>query len=273
MTTLPGISLPDDRYRRIAGFCLGALVGMTYGLVWQYGDRLAIPGTPLYQPPFGLLGNVLMFGAGAGLLGLLAAWPRSGVAGTSIASALSAVAIVVWSYAQAAGRATENLGATLVTGLFVALPFWGLLVPALGALRWVVSHDEEARRDHERWYRRIWQPVLLLLAVGLLTLPARYNEDARTLLARTNQMLQSAEAGRALPEPLASTEFAARGKGAYELSWERQHIEKYRIPRPGRNFDQHSVVVARFKNGWNLVCLYITLDDPPVCRGMEELPS
>lgn len=273
MTTLPGISLPNDRYRRIAGFCLGALVGITFATVWQYGDRLVIPGVPLYQPPFGLIGNILMFGFGAGVLGLITAWTRNGIGGTFLAAAVSAVAIVGWAYLSAAAIVRQNVVGAMVTGIFIALPFWGLLVPALGGLRWVVNRNEEAVRDRDKWYRRIWPPLVLLLVVAAISLTAVYDEDARTLIAWTDNMLRRAQAGGAVPGPLAGTEFSTRGQGAYELSWEHQNIEKYRIPRPGRNFDQHSVVVARFKNGWNLVCLYVTLDDPPLCRGMEELPS
>ena len=66
--------------------------------------------------------------------------------------------------------------------------------------------------------------------------------------------------------------FLEKGQGAYELAWERQRIERYRIPRPAKNFDYHSVVVARFRNGWNLVCLYVAPDIAPLCRGFEELP-
>jgi hypothetical protein len=271
--TLPAISLPDDRYRRIAGFCLGALLGATYGIVHLYGDRLNIPGAPLYQPPFGIAGDIALYALAVGLLGLLTAWPRSGLAGTGLAAGVSALAVTGWALLEAARGVGQNLGAALLTGIFVTLPFWGLLVPVLGALRWVVGHEEEAKRDRQPWYRRVWQPLVLIVVVGLVSLTSLYNPDARTLIARTNQMLQTAQSGGGIPEPLAGTELATRGQGSYELSWERENIERYRIPRPGKNFDQHSVVVARFKNGWNLVCLYITLDDPPACQGMEELPN
>ena len=58
-------------------------------------------------------------------------------------------------------------------------------------------------------------------------------------------------------------------EGTYKLSWERQRIERFRILRPGKNLDNHSVVMARFESGWNLVCLYIA----PMCKGFAELPQ
>ena len=273
MTTLPGVSLPDDRYRRLVGFSLGALAGATYAAVYQVGDRLAIPGAPLYQPPLGLVGNVMLFAFGGGLLGLIAAWPRSGMAGTFIAATVSAVAIVGSAFLSAGAAAGGGLVGRAFIGIFVALPFWGLLVPITGALRWVVTREEEARRDGQSWYRRAMAPLVLLLAVGLASLTVLYPNDARVLISKTDQMLQTAEqASGSLAEPLISTAFGTRGQGPYELSWERERIERYRIPRPARNLAQHSVVVARFKNGYNLVCLYIDLTDPPVCQDVEVIP-
>ncbi len=270
--TLPGISLPDDRYRRGAGFALGALLGLTYAAVYQFGDQLAMPGVPLYRPPFGVAGNLVLFALVGGLLGLIAAWPRSGLVGTFIAAALSAAALVISAFASPGARATANPVASIVAGLFLTLPFWGLLVPMIGALRWVVSHDEEARRDRQPWYRRAVRPLILVVVVGLVSLTALYRDDARTLLTRTDEMLRAGRSGGALPAPLVDTSFATRGQGPYQLSWERDRLERYRIPRPGRNFDQHSVVVVRFENGWNLVCLYIDPADPPLCKDMEVIP-
>ncbi len=191
--TLLGISLPDDRYRRFAGFTLGALVGAVYAAVVQFGDRIAIPGAPLYQPPLGAAGNVVLFALGGGLLGLITAWPRSALAGTFIAAAISAAAIVGSAYLSAGPSAREHPAASVVGFIFVALPFWGLLVPVLGALRWVVGHEEEARRDRQPWHRRVLQPVVLLLVVGLVGLTGLYPNDARILITRTNAILKTAQ--------------------------------------------------------------------------------
>jgi hypothetical protein len=269
--TIPGISLPNDRYRRAVGFGLGALIGVTYAAAYQVGDRITIPGIPLYQPPFGLAGNLLMFALGGGLLGLIAAWPRSGIAGTFLAAAVSAVALVASAYISA-GTTGENVAGNVFNGSILALPFWGLLVVMIGPLRWVISHEEEARRDRQPLRRRVLRPLIMLLVVGLAGLTALYPSDARVLLRKENEMLRAAQATGTVPASLASTAFATRGRGPYQLSWERERIERYRIPRPAGNLGQHSVVVARFSNGWNLVCLYVNQTDPPRCQDMEVLP-
>ncbi len=149
-----------------------------------------------------------MYALGGGLLGLITAWPRSGLVGTFIAAALSAAVLILSSLISANAAARTGVGASVILALFVGLPFWALLVPMLGALRWVVSHDEEARRDDQPWYRRAWQPVILLLIVGVVGLTGLYHERARLLIAKTHTMLQAAQSGGPLPEPLADTAFA-----------------------------------------------------------------
>ena len=89
------ISLPNNRYRRMAGLLLGALMGLVFALVSQLGDWFALPGVPLYQPPFGLAGNIVMYTLGAASLGMLVAWPVSGIRGTFLVAAGSAAAIVI----------------------------------------------------------------------------------------------------------------------------------------------------------------------------------
>ena len=72
-----------------------------------------------------------------------------------------------------------------------------------------------------------------------------------------------------LPPPLTDPEigsFQARAQGPYTLEWTNKDLNRFRIPRPGRNFDFHAVVLARFANGWRLACLFITPDEPPGCR-------
>lgn len=268
------LSLPDHRYRRLTGLALGAGLGLVYGLVSQLVNRAVLPGVPLYQPPYGPLGNIVLRSLGGGALGLICAWPLGSVQGIFLASAISAVAIVAASFIGA-NPSGEVLVAFALTGIFLALPFWGMLVPLLSALRWGVNGQEEAHRDRLPWSARLLRPALLILGVGLAGALSLYRPTARALLAQTHTLLQQAQASSVLPEPLRNTEsaeFRTRGSGPYELSWEFYNIERYRIPRPGRDFDTHSVVIARFANGWNLVCLYINADEPPLCKGFDQLP-
>lgn len=266
------ISLPNNRYRRIAGLLLGALVGLVFGLVSQLGDRFALPGVPLYQPPFGPPGNIIMVTLAAAFLGVLVAWPVSGIKGTFLVAAGSAAAIIAVSLLGAKDLSGKGLVQT-VAGIALLLPFWGMLVPVLGALRWVIDALEEAQRDRRPLWRRVPATLALLLVVGLVGLTTLYPERGRDLLRRMHATLVTAQTTGDIPPAMKPVDrFSAHLDDSFELSWEGQSIERFRIPRPGRNFDTHSAVIARYASGWSLVCVYITAEEPPLCRSFDVLP-
>jgi hypothetical protein len=266
-------SQPDDRYRRRTGLLFGAALGLAYGLVSQVGNRLAVPSVPLHQAPFGLVGNVVLYAVAAALLGLLVAVPRSGLKGVFLMAAAGALVIILVSLLTSASL-SENFALSLVAALSLALPFWGLFVPVFAALRWVISHQEESRRDRRPWRGRVLGPLLLIALVAWLGYAAIYPPVARATLQRADALLSQAAATGAAPAPLVEIPgYAAHSAAPYRLGWEAGDLNKYRIPRPGRAFDQHSAVVARYGDGWNLVCIYITLDEPPICRGFDALPQ
>ncbi len=265
------------KYRRLTGLLFGAGLGLMFGITSQFINRILLPGIPLHQPPLGPFGNILLCMLGGALLGVISAWPESSIHGTFIASAFSAVVILVGNFALAAPSG-NTLVAIILTGIFLVLPFWGLLVPLIAALRWGVNKLVDAHADHLPIRGRITVPVILVLVIGLVGALTHYRTDARRLLILTHALLQESQLAvnaDALPPALRVPEvgpFLEKGRAAYELSWERERIERFQIPRPGKNFDYHSVVVARFRNGWNLVCLYIAPDIAPLCKGFEELP-
>jgi len=266
-------SIPDDRYRRRIGALLGGALGLTYGLVSQVGNTLAVLGVPLYQAPFGAAANVVFFTLTGAVLGLLVAWPRSGLKGVFLMAAASAAGIVLLSVLTSA-TLSENFAVSVVAALSLALPFWGLFVPVFAALRWVIDHQEEAHRDGQPWRGRLLGPLALIAVVGLVAYGSLYPQQGRDTLQAANALLAGAAQSGVTSTALADIpEFAARISAPYQLAWEGQDIDKYRIPRPGRAFDRHSAVVARYPDGWSLVCIYITLDEPPLCRGFDVLPQ
>ena len=148
-----------------------------------------------------------------------------------------------------------------------------MLVPILGALRWVIDRQEEAQRDRRPLWSRVPGALALLLVVGLVGLTTLYPARGRDLLRQMHATLVAAQTTRNIPPALAQVDqFAAHLDDSFQLSWEPRSIERFRIPRPGRNFDMHSAVIARSATGWSLVCVYITAEEPPLCRGFDVLP-
>jgi hypothetical protein len=280
MTEHLAFTPPDDRYRRLAGLWVGALLGLTYGTVSQLLNRAVMPGIPLYQPPFGAAGNILVTASVGAFLGIMAAWPNSGLLGTFLASAVSALAIIVSGFLSSSGTAvTEGtpLGLAFIAA-FLFLPFWALLVPLIAALRWGVNRQEEAHRDRLPVRARLGTLLILVVLVALAGTLYLYRSGRRAVLANANAMLRAAQAApsqETWPSALQTPEvgpLAEHIAQPYELSFEREGIARYRIPRPARNFDEQSAVVARFADGWNLVCIYVTAEEPPICRGFDKLP-
>jgi hypothetical protein len=264
---------PDDGYRRRIGLLFGAALGLTYGAVSQVGNLLAVPSVPLSQAPFGPLGNAILYAVAGALLGLLVAAPRSGLQGVFLMAAAGALVTVIVSLLTSAPL-RANFAVSLVAALSLTLPFWGLFVPVFAVLRWVISHQEESRRDRLPWRGRVLGPLLLSALVAWLGYAAIYPPAGRETLQRADALLSHAARTGGAPEALAGIPaYVAHIAAPYRLAWEAGDLNKYRIPRPGRAFDGHSAVVARYPDGWNLVCIYITLDEPPICRGFDALPQ
>jgi hypothetical protein len=263
-------------YRRIFGLLLGTLLGLTFGLVSQGINRLVLPGVPLYQPPFGPAGNAAVATLIGAVLGGVAAWPAGSLRGTFIASGLAAALIVIVNFAAA--RVTERGRAGVaMAAIFMLLPLVGLAAPLLGIFRWIVNRELEARQDFASTWYRVRGPLALVIVLGAAGAFALYPGEARHELTAMNALVRSGRnavvasttAAADLPPPLQTAEvadFLAQAHEPYTLEWTRTDLNRFRIPRPGRNFDSHAVVVARFANGWRLACLFVSPGELPECR-------
>jgi hypothetical protein len=60
--------------------------------------------------------------------------------------------------------------------------------------------------------------------------------------------------------------FLQKAGAAYTLQWDEDDTNRFAIPRPATSpFDQ-STVIARFDNGWWLVCMFPRPEAAPECR-------
>ena len=166
---------------RVLGSLLGAGLGLSYGLVSQLINRIALPGVPLYQPPLGPLGNIVLQGlVGAGL-GFLTSQPSSAALGTLFGSLAAAAAVFV-STLQRVSSLT-NVGGAVIASVIFAIPIAWLTVPLVALLRWTTGRTVELSRDNAPLLVRLRAPLMLVLVLAALAafelLPGR-REPNRT---------------------------------------------------------------------------------------------
>lgn len=268
----------DRRYRRLIGILLGIALAVCYALVSQFINRAALPGVPFYQPPAGPYGNLILLALLGASLGAVNAWFDESI--KSILIAAGAGAVLVAAAAFLTGSPDQNLlVGKLVVSVVVMLPVWGALMPFLGVHRWAVDRQMQARYDRAPIWRWAWAPVLLLLLAAGTGYFSLLRDYARVEIARTQALLQSGLAAgspAALPEPLQHErvgDFLAHAAPVYTLEWSNRSVNRYSIARGLTQREwELAVVIARFENGWNLVCLYAQSDGEVGCRGFERLP-
>lgn len=258
-----------DRRRRLFGLGLGALLGFVYAAISQGVNSAALPGISLYQPPLGFWGNIGLSALWGGVLGLVVAWPYSTMAGVVAASLLNALVTTV----RGLLGIQDNPGRLAVTALFLGAPIVILTIPVMVALRWAVNGLMEMHGRPlpplERWRR----PLNLALITAVVAALSLYHAQARIALQRTDEMLRAglmAADPEAMPEALrrGAGDFRQRASKFYTLEWTETDLDRFIELRPAANYSEHSAVIARFDNGWTLVCLYPTVDSRPNCRAM-----
>lgn len=268
--------MSDIAYRRWFGMLLGAGLGLCYGLVSQFINRLALPGIPLHQPPWGPLGNTILWMLVLGLFVLISAWHTEGTIGMYAGGLMGAIMIVLLTLASGM-LGMDRLQLRIFILLLILIPLGGLLTMVAGLLRWVVNREVEGRIDRTGLVVRAWVPLVLLLFAGLLGSTARFPVWGQVEVRHLHAMLQaglSASESLKLPEPLQHTRvggFLEHAEGNYTLDWENQDINRFAIPRSSSRRDwEESAVIARFENRWSLVCIYPDTEATPACKGFEH---
>lgn len=267
----PELEYRLERQRRRTGILLGAALGLSYGLMSQFVNRLALPGVPLYQPPLGPLGNSVLNALAGAALGFLTSQPRSAAIGIFLGSAASAAAIMLNALLRLEGLL--NLSSAVITGLVLSAPIAWFTVPVTALLRWAVERRVEALRDQASLLTRLRAPIALALVMAALAAFELLPGPARDQLSRTHALLQSGLAvtrnnATALPGPLRGPwmgEFPPTGSRSYTLEWTQTDLDRFIELRPPSSYDQHAAVIAHFTHNATVVCLYPTPGSEPNC--------
>ena len=264
----------DRRNRIIIGLLLGAGMGLTYGLVSQAINLVALRGIPLYDPPPGRLVHILVSTlAGAGV-GLLASWPQEGLVGVFLGSLGGALAVSLQGVWKAAGDGA--LLVSLLVMIYTFIPRLFYFLPLAAAVRWGIGRWENSGEDGRGW---LWQkarlPIGLLLAAMLVGSLALYPSQVRAALRAMDRMLGEAlEANNraSLPDALKVVEgFPYGARGFYTLEWS-EATDLFQGPRPVTSEAyQDALIIVRFENGFVLQCLYTLPLARPLCSSRPTL--
>jgi hypothetical protein len=169
---------------------------------------------------------------------------------------------------------SRNLSLRLIGLSAVYLPFAAGTLPLLALLRVAVNHQRDWYELHPLAWKRARLPLVLLLLAGGFGALWLYPPEGRQQLADMDRLIRSGLQGGELPAPLQDAlvgAFAQKAGPRYTLELVTQDLNRYQIPYGLRGQWVPAVVVAHFRSGWALACLYVSPREAPYCRGIDNL--
>jgi len=265
----------DDIYRRLLGFVAGAGLGLGYGLVSESINPLLLQDIPLYSA-LGLAGGLLLW-TGVGLiLGGLCAWTHESLPGLALSTLFGGVLVWGVTFSQGEQDAISIL-TKFFSALYLFLPLTALILPFTGLLRWTINRLVEMHQDRRGGP---WGLVLISLPLifgAVLGSFSAYPSYGREMVRRMHAMLQEAAAvtqQAQLPAPLQHyrvEDFIPSNQTPYTLEWLEVDVNRYAVALPGaQNGIQTSGVLARYADGYRLLCIYVQASAPPACLGSPQ---
>lgn len=251
--------------RRRLGFVLGFVIGLAYAIVSNLINPIYMPGIPLYVPPPGTLGLIVLTALLYGVLGLIAAWTDESIPGVILSVFVGSVVTSIWTIANE----PSNRGVTLVLMFLVFLPRMFFYLPLSLGVRWILSKYEPSPY---RVAAPVWKvfPVVIVVLIAMVSgLFSLENREARQSLIRMNELVQvGMQAGSRdeLPEPLQPIQgFVSRAEGDYTfyigpdpdvLPVQRPMVEPGTI---------EPFIIVEFDNGFRFGCVFSPPYEDPAC--------
>lgn len=263
-------------YSRKVAVILGAVMGLGYGLSTQFINSLLSPSIPFTHYPFGIIGNSAASILGMMIVCLLCALPKDSYRGALLGCFASLLLLELRALAIGSTPLTVQLRSEFsifaLIGIVVEL---ALSIPVMLILRWTIDIQGELF-DKPIWsWERIRLPLGFVAAAIALGFFSLYPTDIREAMANTalliNQGLAASTAAD-LPTPLRNEnnvqDFLYYGEAPYTLELGRYGtFQDMSSELPGYLIE----VIARFKSGWTVACLYANRLNNPVCKSYGPL--
>lgn len=267
--------LPIRRTRsRLVGALLGLGMGLIYGVISESINSVWMPGIPLAHHPFGLIGNCLATTLVGGIIGLACAWPRSAINGLLLSSLLTMPLLEVRTWLVNAVPASTLIrtliGAPLV--LLAASVLFLLAVPLMAVLRW--AFDSQSQVSESLWSRKRLVPIMIVVALagigGALSLHPTITRQAIIQMNSLIRIGLAASGPDKLPIAL-SEQNNVKGFLVYanqDYTLEPNTYTNVTVETLTLSASESVVVIARFRGGWVLACLFNESRSFPICKSV-----
>lgn len=255
-----------NAHRRRTGLMIGLTLGVGYALTSNLINRLALPNIPLYTPPPGSFGLIVVTTLMFGLLGLLAAWPDEALPGVLLSGLIGSIISSIWILVH---ESNKFAAVTLLVVIFLPRMFFYMPFGAL--VRWLIHKIDQPTSRPIAPVRRLIPVFLAFLFMAFAGTFAMLPKETRTSLVRMDAVLRAGMESQAasydeLPRPLQPVlGFIQNAKGKYSytigsdpdvLPVQRPIVE-YGEPEP--------FIIIKFENGFRFGCVFSPPYIQPAC--------
>jgi hypothetical protein len=267
MTAIPTgeiLFMDYNLHRRRTGLIIGLALGVGYSLTTNLVNRLALPGIPLYTPPPGMVGLIVVTTLMFGLLGLIAAWPDESLPGVLLSGLIGSIISSIWILVN---ESNKFAAATLLVVIFMPRMFF--YMPFGGLVRWLIHKIDQPTPRPVAPVRKLIPVFLAFLFMAFAGSFAMFSEETRGSLVRMDALLQTgmqATTSADLPKPLQPVlGFVQNAKGEY------QYIigtdpDLLPVQRPVAEYgEEEPFIIIKYKNGFRFGCVFSPPYIQPAC--------
>jgi hypothetical protein len=253
-------------HRRRTGLIIGLALGTGYSLTTNLINRLALPGIPLYTPPPGVIGLIVLTALMFGLLGLIAAWTDEALPGILLSGLIGSIISSIWILLN---ESNKFAAVTLMVVIFMPRMFF--YMPLGGLVRWLIHKLDAPTPKPVAPVRKLIPVFLAVLFMAFAGTLAILPEETRVSLTRMDALLQAGMqtqvTSRAdLPKPLQAVEgFIQKANGEYSYTIG-SNPDVLPVQRPVAEYGElEPLIIIRFKNGFRFGCVFSPPYIQPAC--------
>lgn len=259
----------NNKTRRVLGIIFGMILGLAYGAISQWINSIYLPEVPLFAPPPGRFGTLIIYIFTGGALGFLVTWPEEFLLGVIISSVSGTLVSSLVSLLIESGTLDNLIGNAAVL-LITFLPRIFFFVPATILVRWVVSMWEKETLYAPYSLNKRLGSLLLLVIIGIgVGMFSLLPVQTRRTLANLNELIlegKQASSIAGLPAALQTVDGFIQNSGTPYSLLILSDSTQVPIPRATVGFSQDELAIeVLFTNGYRFGCVYLPTDKLPSC--------